>query len=438
MIRHSFTTVAALLLLGALAACESQAPAPVVMSGQSVGGDDAQQAADGRTGAAAETDGKGTAVSESAVRSAALSAPETSTEKAPAPDERKTGAYTVVRGDTVYGIARRNDLDIRELIRRNALEPPYRLSIGQSLDFPPPRRHTVEKGETLYGISRQHRVSMSELARANDLQPPYRLAIGQKLELPAGSDGLDAAPATKAPAKAKPVPARAVKPRPTQKSPDRKIRVAREKSDGSGAAPTPQQHPRGGSAKPAVANKPTPSKSDRKLAAAPAPANTAAKPVQKVSAVVPPRPPVSKPAKPASRAIPKPPARTGSGFAWPVRGKVVSRYGPKPGGLFNDGVNIAAERGTPIKAAESGVVAYVGNELRGFGNLVLLRHADGWITAYAHTEVVLVKVGQTVQRGDVVASVGSSGAVDTPQLHFEIRKGRAAVNPSRHLKKTAS
>ncbi|MBM3542503.1 MAG: M23 family metallopeptidase, partial [Alphaproteobacteria bacterium] len=102
-------------------------------------------------------------------------------------------------------------------------------------------------------------------------------------------------------------------------------------------------------------------------------------------------------------------------------------------GLRNDGINISAPRGTPVRAAEGGIVAYAGNELRGFGNLILVRHADGWVTAYAHTEDILVRRGERVERGQEIARVGRSGGVADPQLHFEIRKGGEPVDPIAHL-----
>ncbi len=129
----------------------------------------------------------------------------------------------------------------------------------------------------------------------------------------------------------------------------------------------------------------------------------------------------------------KAPPRTSSRFLWPVRGKVISRFGKKKGGLYNDGLNIAAAAGSPVRAAENGVVAYGGSELAGFGNLILIKHSGGYVTAYAHNSVLLVKRGQTVRRGQIIAKVGSTGAVARPQLHFEIRKGRRSVNPLRHL-----
>jgi murein DD-endopeptidase MepM/ murein hydrolase activator NlpD len=132
-------------------------------------------------------------------------------------------------------------------------------------------------------------------------------------------------------------------------------------------------------------------------------------------------------------AIPAPPPRAGGKFLWPVQGRTIAGYGRKKNGLHNDGINIAAPRGAPVQAAENGVVAYIGNELRGFGNLILIRHAGGWVTAYAHNAGFLVRRGDTVKRGQVIARIGSSGNVATPQLHFEIRKGARSVDPTRFL-----
>ncbi|MDE1972304.1 MAG: LysM peptidoglycan-binding domain-containing M23 family metallopeptidase [Hyphomicrobiales bacterium] len=121
-------------------------------------------------------------------------------------------------------------------------------------------------------------------------------------------------------------------------------------------------------------------------------------------------------------------------FRWPVRGRVIASFGPKPSGLQNDGINLAVPEGTPVKAAEDGVVAYAGNELKGYGNLVLLRHSDGFVTAYANASEILVKKGDTVKRGQVIAKSGQTGNVTSPQLHFEIRKGATPVDPAQYLK----
>jgi murein DD-endopeptidase MepM/ murein hydrolase activator NlpD len=121
-------------------------------------------------------------------------------------------------------------------------------------------------------------------------------------------------------------------------------------------------------------------------------------------------------------------------FRWPVRGRVIAGFGPKPSGLQNDGINLAVPEGTPVKAAEDGVVAYAGNELKGYGNLVLLRHSDGFVTAYANASEILVKKGDTIKRGQVIAKSGQTGNVTSPQLHFEIRKGATPVDPAQYLK----
>ncbi|HZS63125.1 MAG TPA: LysM peptidoglycan-binding domain-containing M23 family metallopeptidase [Xanthobacteraceae bacterium] len=157
------------------------------------------------------------------------------------------------------------------------------------------------------------------------------------------------------------------------------------------------------------------------------------KPVQKVASAEP---------APAARSI-TPTAnvsedgdKTGSAnpsFRWPVKGRIIAGFGPKPNGQQNDGINLAVPEGAPIKAADDGVVAYAGNELKGYGNLVLIRHSNGFVTAYAHASELLVKRGDQIKRGQVIARAGESGNVSSPQLHFEIRKGSSPVDPTRYL-----
>jgi murein DD-endopeptidase MepM/ murein hydrolase activator NlpD len=116
-------------------------------------------------------------------------------------------------------------------------------------------------------------------------------------------------------------------------------------------------------------------------------------------------------------------------FQWPVRGRVMSEFGSYPGGEKNNGINIAAAEGEPIRAAADGAVSYSGNELRGYGNLVLIKHDNGYITAYAHADHFVVDKGQRVARGQVIGYVGTTGDVRTPQLHFEIRRGSHGETP---------
>ncbi len=127
------------------------------------------------------------------------------------------------------------------------------------------------------------------------------------------------------------------------------------------------------------------------------------------------------------------PPREGSKFQWPLSGEILSTFGPKKGGLHNDGVNIKAKRGDKVKAADAGVVVYAGDDLKGYGNLLLIRHSGGWVTAYAHNDRLLVKRGDNVKKGAVIAWAGITGGVSEPQVHFEIRKGTVAVDPMKYL-----
>jgi murein DD-endopeptidase MepM/ murein hydrolase activator NlpD len=138
----------------------------------------------------------------------------------------------------------------------------------------------------------------------------------------------------------------------------------------------------------------------------------------------------------ATAPAPAPAQEAASGkFRWPARGKVIAAFGKRTDGTHNDGINIAMPQGTDVHAAESGRVAYAGNELKGYGNLVLIRHDNGWVSAYAHADQVLVKRDDIVRRGQVIAKAGKTGTVDQPQLHFELRQGAKPVDPMPHMEK---
>ncbi len=331
----------------------------------------------------------------------------------------KPRRYTVARGDTVYGVARRFRVPIRAIIEANDLQPPYRLDVDQTLRIPQPRVHEVVRGDTLYSISRRYDVPMSELARLNGLSPPYTITPGQELLIPAGGTRIASARRDDGDAGT---------------SIDRQDAPAGA-SDGTASADSAsgRDAPDGdetAEAARSAANddgvgvpKPEPKPAAIKRAAREHDAGEGAGETQTAS-----RP----------EAVPDPPARSNSRFAWPLRGEILTGYGPQPNGLHNDGLNIAAGRGTPVKAAANGVVAYVGNELRGFGNLVLIKHADSWVTAYAHLDTILVERGEKVARGEPIARVGSSGGVTDPQLHFETRRGTEAVDPKNVLGPTTA
>jgi murein DD-endopeptidase MepM/ murein hydrolase activator NlpD len=127
------------------------------------------------------------------------------------------------------------------------------------------------------------------------------------------------------------------------------------------------------------------------------------------------------------------PTRSSGAFLWPVRGHIVASFGSRNDGTRNDGINIAAPKGSAVQAIDAGIVAYSGNELRGYGNLILIKHPNGWISAYAHCDQILVHRGEKVGRGEIIARVGSTGSVSEPQLHFELRRGNHPVDPREFL-----
>ncbi len=370
--------------------------------------------------------------------------------------------YTVMAGDTLWGISKNYGVPLQSLIDANALAAPYVLQIGQQVRIPsnPAQAqagavaantaapilsadYAVQPGDTLYAISRRSGIPVSTLASANGLTPPYALQVGQGLTLPQ-----DARDPTLLAAASQPIPApRPETPQPigesgTQASAGVPADLLGSLESSAPAAPTDA------TAAPAdltaTENQPVETVVVQEAAVVEAASadGTVVEAATAQAAVL--QVPNAKPARevalPAiaqqppppttTAALPNPPKRQGRLFDWPVTGKVISSHGPKKGGLHNDGINIAAPAGTPVRAAESGVVAYTGGDLKGFGKLVLIKHQDGYVTAYAHNSQVLVQRGETVRRGDVIARVGETGNVDTPQLHFEIRKDAKPIDPT--------
>ena len=346
---------------------------------------------------------------------------------------RAATSTTVMPGDTLYGLARRHNVSVSSLIEKNNLTPPYSLKAGETLLIPGSATgastiktasaiksasgvkkaagrggspasavHMVKKGETLYSISRSMGVKPADLIAANSLRD-NTIWPGQKLRMP-GSGGGSLLGAGKALA-----------------TPAKKVRLA------GAFVPMPHKRPAGSSidrtAKVRTVTKPLKT------------AVSAKKPLAGVkkkytTPIALPRPAIRKKAATSRPArLAKPASRSTSKFRWPLKGRVISGFGRKPNGARNDGINIAVPTGATVKAAENGVVAYAGNELKGYGNLVLIRHSDDWVTAYAHVSRIMVKRGQKVRRGEIIAKAGQTGSVTRPQLHFEIRKGAQAVDP---------
>ena len=314
---------------------------------------------------------------------------------------------TIIVGtsDTLDILAKRYNVSTAAILQANGYKGPRALSPGQQLIIPrqtasvatpapapapalappaskpaavvaaAPSVHVVNRGDTLMGIARRNNVPVSALARANNLDRSAKLRLGMKLTVP-GAKSAAVAPASQ--------PAAAAPAQPV-------------------AAPATRMAAVGGQ--------------PQSARLAQASTNVAEeKPVAETVSV--------KPSE-ATGALPT--------FRWPVRGKVITSYGAKTNGKSNDGINLAVPEGTPVKAAEDGVVAYSGNELKGYGNLVLVRHSNGYVTAYAHASELMVKRGDTIKRGQIIAKSGQSGEVGSPQLHFEIRKGSSPVDPLQFL-----
>jgi murein DD-endopeptidase MepM/ murein hydrolase activator NlpD len=313
----------------------------------------------------------------------------------------RDGGTTIIVGtaDTLDVISKRYNVPSSEILKANGYGGPRVLQPGQQLVIPrrmaqtnppalstapstkvaaalPASVHVVKSGDTLMNLSRRHNIAPAQLAAANNIPVTTQLKIGSKINIPGGK-AMAAAPVAQvvaeAPKPAAAAPAPAVKPVTVASAePQQKARVASEAT----AADLPD----------------------------------AQSPVK---------------AAEATNAVPT--------FRWPVRGRVITAYGAKANGKQNDGINVAVPEGTPVKAAEDGVVAYSGSELKGYGNLILVRHSNGYVTAYAHASELMVKRGDTIKRGQIIAKSGQTGEVGSPQLHFEIRKGSSAVDPLQFL-----
>ena len=311
------------------------------------------------------------------------------------------------------------------------------------------REITVQRGDTLYSLSRQYAVPVNDLAVMNKISAPFALSVGQKLKVPdvlsvtakntekksqsknnekmvVSKDNTKNATATvkKSPAVAtsKTTNVKSEKSAVAKSEPktDKKSTVVKSDAKKANAKTATQNTNVKTATKKSDAAKTENTTKKTNTTKTETKTNTQKNTTQKQS---------------QKTTVQKIAARSSSKFSWPVRGKILSGYGSKTNGLFNDGINIKASRGATVAAAENGLVAYAGNEVKGMGNLVIIQHSDGWMTVYAHMESMSVRRGHKVSVGQKIGTVGTSGKVDQPQLHFEIRKGTRAYNPINYLKK---
>jgi murein DD-endopeptidase MepM/ murein hydrolase activator NlpD len=299
----------------------------------------------------------------------------------------------VAPGETLLSLAKRHGVTVEAIARANGLTS-VTVRPGANIFIPAPSKYsqarsvprtqaaactgqqcyTVQRGETIAGIARAHGLTEQQILEANNLPDARSLKAGQSISIP-GQGAPRQAMASATPAK-----------RPSSHS----------------------------------AQAPDPAASDEAL--------QDSEPVKSSSGV---KTAAAKPAEPScDAALANPLPRMGKTFRKPVEGLIIGQFGPQRDGTVNEGLTISVPKGTPIKAAENGVVAYVGDELPGFGNLILIRHAEEYVTAYAHADEILVKKCDVVKRGQNIATAGATGDASQPQLHFEIRKNAKPVDPT--------
>lgn len=325
------------------------------------------------------------------------------------PANAAAGETIVQQGETLNAVSRRTGVPLRDLIEANGLTAPFTVHAGQRLRLPQAQFHVVAPGDTVYNISHRYGVDQASLMAENGIQPPFTIKLGQKLRIPGRVQApTEVVPVPAAVPPAQPPPIEIIEPDPDQLPPP---------TDGSMYVPPAAPAASAAYVPPTPGRKPAPPAAGAAVAAPakPAPARSGAAGGS----------PATGSAAAGSVAAPR--------FAWPVAGDVISGFGPKTGGQHNDGLNIQAAQGTTVRAAEAGTVAYAGNEIRGFGNLILIRHNSAYMTAYAHNATLLVKQGDKVARGQPIARVGNSGNVTVPQLHFEVRKNGTPVDPMKYL-----
>ena len=327
-----------------------------------------------------------------------------STEKEIAKD-----AVIVQQGETLYSIAKKNGVPLRDLIDTNNLEPPYALKAGSAIKIPFPNYHESREGETLYSISRMYDMKVNDVIALNNLKFPYPIYPGDKIKIVKDKNkksekNLQLALESKAKKENNIKPAEEKAKEIVEKKNSKEIEKYGFKPSEVRALELAKRNDSSRTAQNII----NPSKNEiveTKL--------SINKPIDKDS--------IKKIANKTNR------------FSWPVRGEVISKFGPKSAGLYNDGINIKAKDGQAVSSSEDGIVAYVGSELKGYGNLVIVKHSGGWISAYAHLKNSAVAIGQKISKGQKIGNVGNSGKVKFPQLYFGLRKGRDAVNPENYL-----
>jgi len=332
------------------------------------------------------------------------------------------GTYKVVRGDTLASVAKRLGMDKDELIQMNGLKRPYALTRGKVLKVPAPMVYEVQRGDTYSDIASRFDVSILDLTKLNRTTSSRRLRPGQKIKLPAevqvrlakkaqaAERAAQQAAADRAEAARFEVEQEIIRREAARLANERALAAKRSADEAAAAQPLNQSM--AASATTVLPPKPV---ANGSLPLPTPPARVEASPV-----ILPPAPTAA--AETGALATESEVIASGRGrFIWPSRGDVISGFGIKPGGQRNDGINLSGKDGDPVRAAAGGEVVYSGNLVPGFGNLVLIKHEGGWVTAYAHMASTSVKIKDRIAQGQTIGTVGRTGGVEASQLHFELR-----------------
>jgi murein DD-endopeptidase MepM/ murein hydrolase activator NlpD len=355
----------------------------------------------------------------SRARSRAAEKTATALVKATGPVESGAGSthiLVVKKGDTVKLIAERMQVSEEAVIKANRLRHPSDLEVGMKLKVPTAKAYVVQHGDTLYAISRRFGVPVPTLEEINQFEHGARLRTGQRVALP-GAPAEPAKPERAARGGARPIPLRREEEYTPPAAQPQSVVPPR-------TTPTPSREPSGPPSGP-VPYSSLPGHLTGPAIQPPERAPTAPR-YNPPASQGPITPPVAPNGPPVVEAAPPPTddqiVAAGRGrFVWPVQGETISGYGPKVDGQRNDGVDIGAVLNAPVVAAAAGDVVYAGNQVPGFGNLVLIKHPDGWVTAYAHLSSTEVKIKDRVAQGTEIGRVGETGGATQPELHFEIR-----------------
>lgn len=284
-------------------------------------------------------------------------------------------SYVIVKeGETIQIIAMDYNVAKEDIIKLNNLTRPYSLTPGQRINLPSYQIHIVEGSETIYDIAEKYKVRPENIIELNTLIYPYDLKSNDKIRIPLHRENPEEIIITS-------LPNETIIP---------EVTIGNEIKENKLTVPD------------------LPNSSPKELEF---------KNEKKIVDIV---------------------ANPNSEFIWPTQGKIISKFGsPKASGGKNDGIDISATLGSPVKSSRAGTIAYAGDELEGYGNLVIIKHPDNWITAYGNLQEIAVKKGQKVTIGQLVGKIGQSGGVKSPRLHLEMRKGKTRVDPLKFLPKKA-